>query len=558
MEVKEELNKKEPSDDSDALDSVIMHMGEMGLYQKLLFVMMAPFGIFFAFVYFVQMFIAATPQNHWCRVPELQHLDAEVRRNLISPRVDDEWEKCLMYDANWTQVLIDMVIPVNASLIPCQNGWEFQLGDIPYHTVVSERGWVCENAGYVPLTQAIFFGGSTVGGILFGWIADFYGRVPSLVGANLIALVGGIATIYSTGVWDYAFCRFLVGMSYDSCFMALYILAMEYVGPRHRTWVSNMSIALYFGGGCLALPWLAVWASDWRLLLWGTSLPMGITLLVPFVVPESARWLASRGRVNQAVKVLKRFEKVNGTKIPDDVLDEFIVSASQTRQSNESIKDVLKSPPLRRMLILMIFVYMACALIFDGLVRMSEGLGLDFFITFTLTSATEIPSVALLALVLDRWGRRNLAGGPLIISGTLALIAAFVPKGIPQVTLAILARFMINMAYNAAIQWSAELLPTGARASGCSLVHVSGYVATVLSPFVVFSERVWRSLPLVLLGGAALAAGGVCGALPETCRRRMPQTVADAERTVRAYTFCGSKVDDEGSADEGEKDKAVT
>lgn len=63
---------------------------------------------------------------------------------------------------------------------------------------------------------------------------------------------------------------------------------------------------------------------------------------------------------------------------------------------------LFKSAELRIMMCFMIVVYMACAVIFDGLVRMSENLGLDFFITFTLTSATEIPSVTLLALVLDR------------------------------------------------------------------------------------------------------------------------------------------------------------
>ena len=79
------------------------------------------------------------------------------------------------------------------------------------------------------------------------------------------------------------------------------------------------------------------------------------------------------------------------------------VSASQTRQTKESMKDVFTSAPLRKMMVLMVVVYMACAVIFDGLVRMSEGLGLDFFITFTLTSATEIPSVTLLAFVLDKY-----------------------------------------------------------------------------------------------------------------------------------------------------------
>ncbi|XP_048481742.1 solute carrier family 22 member 3 isoform X1 [Plutella xylostella] len=567
-EAKEELNKqasKPAEDEHDALESVLSHVGEMGRYQRLLFAAMLPFGLVFAFVYFVQMFVAATPQDHWCRVPELQHLDVELRKNLSIPGAfaGVELDRCSRFERNWTEVALTLAPPDNATpVVPCA-GREFLLGDIPYHTVVSERDWVCESAGFGPLAQAIFFAGSFVGGILFGWLADTYGRVPALVGSNLIGCVGGVASVFTTGLWDFAFCRFLVGMSYDSCFMMMYILVLEYVGPRHRTWVANMSIALYFGGGCLILPWLALWIGDWRRLLLVTSAPMLTVLFAPLLVPESARWLASKRRVNQAVKVLRRFERVNGTKIPQDVMDEFIVSSRQTRQTDESMLALCKSPQLRLMMTFLILVYMACAIVFDGLVRMSESLGLDFFITFTLTSATEIPSVTLLAIVLDRWGRQWLTCGPLATAGTLSLIAAFVPRGVPQVTLAIMARFCINMSYNAAIQWATELLPTGVRASGSSLVHVSGYVATVVSPFVVYSERYWRPLPLLTLGVIALLAAGLGALLPETNGRQMPQTIADGERLFAEHSICGKPEREDAedkwvTSEEDKQDKLVT
>ncbi|CAK1541329.1 unnamed protein product [Leptosia nina] len=187
------LNKEDPEQDveeklqpqradSDAFEAVLQHVGELGLYQKLLFLAMGPFGLVFAYVYYVQLFITATPQNHWCRVPELEHLDVGIRRNLTTMTTSDGWEKCFMYDANWTQVLQDLTVPAFTKLVPCKNGWEFELTDVPYHTVASERGWVCNDASNVPFTQSMFFLGSFLGGIFFGWVADFYGRVPTLIG----------------------------------------------------------------------------------------------------------------------------------------------------------------------------------------------------------------------------------------------------------------------------------------------------------------------------------------------------------------------------------------
>ncbi|CAB3245459.1 unnamed protein product [Arctia plantaginis] len=551
--------EQKKSNDADVLEAVLHHVGDMGRYQKLLFLAMLPFGFFFAFIYFVQMFIAVTPSNHWCKIPELQHLDLEIRRNLSAPGATSggNWESCKTFDVNWTKILETMEPPVeDTPMIPCPHGWDFELSDIPYHTVVSERGWVCQYDSYAPTAQAVFFAGAFVGGLFFGWLADNFGRIPALIGANLIGAVGGLATIYTTEVWDFILCRFLVGMSFDNAFMMMYILVLEYVGAKHRTWVANMSIALYFGGGCLSLPWIALWLNDWRKLLWFTSLPMLCVIFVPFFVPESARWMVSRGRVSQAVTVLRRFERVNGTKIPDDVMDEFIVSSNQIKQNRESFLVLFRNAAIRNSMLLMLLVYIACSIIFDGLVRLSNAFGLDFFITFTLTSATEIPSVSLLTILLDRWGRRNLTAVPMGLCGIMIVISLFVPKGIPQASLAIAARFCINMSYNAVIQWVTELLPTPVRASGSATLHMSGYIATVLSPFIVYSEITWSLLPLLILGITAIVGSGMSIMLPETKGLPMPQSLADSERIIRERSLCGKPVDVEDVENEHENEKS--
>ncbi|XP_026322044.1 organic cation transporter protein-like [Hyposmocoma kahamanoa] len=537
--------------DKDALEAVLSHIGEMGRYQKLLFLAMGPLGFTFAFVYFIQMFITATPQNHWCHVPEMEHLNAELRRNLSIPKtLTGDYERCLIYNANWSQVLETMTPPhPDTPTKRCPHGWEFHLSDIPFHTVVSERGWVCEHAKKVPISSATFFAGSIVGTLLFGSLADVFGRVPALIGANLIGCFGGIASVFTNSFWDYALCRFLVGLSYDSCFMMMYILALEYVGSGHRTWVANMSIAIYFGGACMVLPWLAIWISDWRKLVLATSLPMLIVLAAPCVVPESARWLASRRRTDKALAVLRKFERVNKRKIPQDLLDEFILSTNRRKTSDETVTvtTLFTSPRLRTMVLLMVVSYISIAIVFDGLVRMSENMGLDFFITFTLAAATEIPSLVLLTFVLDRWGRRFLMCGSVTFAGVMTVIAAFVPKGLPQAGLAICARFFVNMSFNTIMQWSTEVLPTPVRASGTSIMHVSGFAGGLISPFVVYSERMWAPLPLLVMGITSLLACGMGIMLPETMGRRLPQTTADGELLINNYSLCGSKLDAEDS-----------
>lgn len=60
-------------------DDMLPLIGEFGRYQKLLFLLMIPFSFFLVFVYFTQIFITLVPEQHWCRIPELENLTATER-----------------------------------------------------------------------------------------------------------------------------------------------------------------------------------------------------------------------------------------------------------------------------------------------------------------------------------------------------------------------------------------------------------------------------------------------------------------------------------------------
>lgn len=55
----------------------------------------------------------------------------------------------------------------------------------PFSFCFSKRDWVCEHGKKVPISSATFFAGSIVGTLLFGSLADLFGRVPALIGELL-------------------------------------------------------------------------------------------------------------------------------------------------------------------------------------------------------------------------------------------------------------------------------------------------------------------------------------------------------------------------------------
>jgi len=70
------------------------------------------------------------------------------------------------------------------------------------------------------------------------------------------------------------------------------IAVIEYVGPKYRTLVANMSFGIYFAAAASLLPWIAYWIADWRILSVVTAFPMIVAFLGPWLVPESARYLS--------------------------------------------------------------------------------------------------------------------------------------------------------------------------------------------------------------------------------------------------------------------------
>lgn len=79
------------------------------------------------------------------------------------------------------------------------------------------------------------------------------------------------------------------GLIVNTSIYKFFISVLEYVGPKYRTFVANMSIAIFFTLASSLLPWIAYWIEDWRMFTIATSAPLAFAVFTPWFVPESAR-----------------------------------------------------------------------------------------------------------------------------------------------------------------------------------------------------------------------------------------------------------------------------
>ncbi|XP_072930323.1 carcinine transporter-like [Epargyreus clarus] len=516
-------------------DQLLSAAGEFGLYQTFLIFLTCPFYFYGVCAYFGQLFLTEPSPNHWCWVPELENLTDLERRTLAIPLDENArfgYSQCSMYVANWTEVLSSGARP-NTSWItqPCQNGWEFNKTEIPYPTITSEMGWVCDKGSYQATAQAANFVGSVAGGFLLGWVSDRFGRIAAAVVSNMIGCVAGIVSIFAKNFIEFCLCRFLMGVAYDSCMMMIYLLVLESVAPKYRTLMANLPFGIFYSLSAMALPWIAIACGHWKTLSLVTSVPMALVLIAPFIVPESPRWLLIKGRIDETINRVISISRINKKEIPSQLIEQFKVSSRNQEQviKSRSLLDLTKKPLLRKMFVCLCIEYMCCMIIFDALIRSLGGLQFDFFISFTLVSLTEFPSLVLVSFILDLTGRKWLSILCLLVSGIFSVLTAFLSGGLLSVLCAVAARFAVNMCVNIALQWGAEMMPTQVRGSSQSVIHICGYIATILSPYIVYLEIYVTWLPLVIVGIVAIIAALSAIALPETACKDMPQTFEDAE-----------------------------
>ena len=146
------------------------------------------------------------------------------------------------------------------------------------------------------LFLAVFLIGGTVGGILFGTLADRFGRKRTMAATILIYSVFSGLTYFATELWQVAVVRFLVALGVGGEWSVAASLVAEVFPARARARASGIFHATSILGTWLAaLAGLAV-GMHWRYAYLIGVLPALLVLWVRTSLDEPARWRAAETR----------------------------------------------------------------------------------------------------------------------------------------------------------------------------------------------------------------------------------------------------------------------
>ncbi|KAF2366510.1 Major facilitator sugar transporter-like [Trinorchestia longiramus] len=433
--------------------------------------------------------------------------------------------------------------------------------DDTFKSIVQEWGLVCNQKYRVALVQSVWMGGVLSGALLLASLPDIYGRystlVVSLIGATAFEGLAGFVKLYSV----YITLRFLGGMLFAIVILGSFVFSQEVVGGSKRSLV-GLLLPLAFSVGIALLSLVATYTTDWRTLTLFVSCLGVFTTLVILMLPESPRWLVSRGHISEAQAVLMKLARLNGSLshlppswqlVPDVSRTAVMVDEdeetsniewlaqkkkrssrkvrkviSKLEKKTAGLKDLVKHKYIVWILVVQIYSWFVNSAVYYGLTLAASDIGSNVYVSTALSGLVEVPSLLVAFPLIDRVGRRGTLVSFMVCGGISCLLMLLCTTGSSiYTTLALVGKLCISGSFSIAYIHSAEIFPTSIRNTGVGIVSVAARVGGILSPFMLMLGDLLPNLQYIVLGLLSLTAGLLNTQLPETLGRIMPETVED-------------------------------
>uniref|UniRef100_A0A3Q2EBB1 Solute carrier family 22 member 13b n=1 Tax=Cyprinodon variegatus TaxID=28743 RepID=A0A3Q2EBB1_CYPVA len=367
---------------------ILKEIGEFGLFQKRLVAALCIPSIFVAFDVIGQVF---TGMNfpHQCNTDWIleqgPNLTDEKQRNLTIPvNSEGTFDTCKMF----TPVSLDLETIERYGLnntSGCTDGFDFEISK-DASSIVTEFNLVCERSSFIEASQSIYMAGSP---------EYKFGRRFVVLLSLLILFVFGLGISFSPNIYVYIALKFVCGISTSGIVANAFVIGGEW-SDSSKFALCTIICHAFYPLGLMILSGVAFFIRNWRILQMVLFSPLFVVLgIFYWILPESARWLITQGRKEEAIKAIRRAAKVNKRNAPEELLEKV----SHTKNSLTFTKSKLTVE----------FLFFGIIVFIFGIVEFPARLGI-------------LP-------LLQHFGRKLCQAGVLIFGGAACLSILVIPKG---------------------------------------------------------------------------------------------------------------------------------
>lgn len=387
--------------------------------------------------------------------------------------------------------------------------------------LVSEWGLSPQQTGMI---LSMGYLGQLLGAVAFGWLAERVGRLKVLLFTILMFVSMDIACLFATGAAMMMLFRFVQGIGTGGEVPVASAYINEFIGSKGRGKFFLLYEVMFLlglvGAGLIARALVPTYG--WKVMFLVGLIPAVILLPMRFFMKESPRWLASKGRYDEANAIVTQLEddaRRQGHLLPEPSIVQLGAQSHRATSVGQLFEGIYRKRTLT------VWAMWFCSyLVANGMItwlptlyKQTFKLPIETAILYgLLTSVAGVIASVACALLIDRIGRKKwyvaaflMAPIPLL---ALSLLGATSP--VQVLVFAGLAYAVVQTITFSLYLYSAEIYPTRLRALGTGLGSAWLRLGSFAGPLVVgwtmahFGiQYVFAIFAAVLVLGALITAG---------------------------------------------------
>jgi putative MFS transporter len=374
--------------------------------------------------------------------------------------------------------------------------------------------------------------GVFIGGAVFGAVTDRIGRKLMYMIDLSVIIVCSVMQFFVHDQMQLFILRLVIGIAVGADYPIATALVTEFspkawraklVGGLNAMWFVGATVAAFVGYLLLSMP------DGWRWMLFSSAIPAIVIVIARTSIPESPRWLQSKGRTDEALAVLKK--TIGPTATLEDLPD-------GEDEGKTTIRALISGGYLHRIVFISIFWTCTIVTLFaiyafgpQILELFNLGSGNLAHIGYGVINVFFLIGNIVALMLVDRLGRRAVLiwGFGLSALGLLFLAIS------PQAPLWMIAfAFAVYALFNGGpsiLEWiyPNELFPTEVRATAVGLCtgisRIGAAVGTFATPWAL--TNLGLSATMYIATGIAVVGAVVSYFMaPETKGKDLSQTAA--------------------------------
>lgn len=417
------------------------------------------------------------------------------------------------------------------------------------------------------LLSSVVFAGMLFGAYFWGVISDGYGRRKGYLGATITIAVAGFCSTFSPNYKTLLFSRCLLGFGIGGGHVFALCLLEFIPTPNRGAW--SLALTSFFSCGNVleaAFAWIIMPRLGWRWLIALSCLPSLLVLLLSVFTPESPRYLYTKGRIQEAQKILETAARINKKNLPPgylvpeaprpnaDAENVPTLSTSLLKKSAEPRDNqqtwvlsflALFSPQLRKTTLLLWIANFADTFSYYGVVLMTSELSNqhsicgtanflknmkngNLYVDIFITTLAELPGLIICATIVDRLGRKVTMKAMCILGSLFLLPLAIQQNEIVTTALLFGARMFVSSTVNVMTTYLREVYPTSVRSTGVGIATSMGRVGGIVCPLVAVGlvRGCHQTAAIALFEGVMFLLGFCIFSLPlETGGKGLSDTI---------------------------------